>query len=96
MKEENNFIKKGQKNTQNQRWRHVYVEDGRFFFFIKLYMSLPIHRCTDLSNPLKIDRDTIFFKDISNSRGNGPPKGDEGSENLNPLIFRQFDPKSTR
>ena len=31
-KEENNFLKKVQ-NTQNPRWRHVYVEiqDGRYF-----------------------------------------------------------------
>ena len=29
----NNFVKKGPKNTQNPRWRHVYVEiqDGRYF-----------------------------------------------------------------
>ena len=47
--------------------------------FVKLYMSLPIHRCTDLSNPLKIDRDTIFLKILVIPGGmNGPPKGGRG------------------
>ena len=30
--------------------------------FAKLYMSLPIHRCIDLSNPLRTYRDSIFLK----------------------------------
>ena len=42
-------------------------------FLVKLYTSLPIKRCIDLSNPSRIDRDAIFFKDICNSRGNAPP-----------------------
>ena len=79
------------------------IQDGGMFtwkfkmaaVFVKLYMSLPIHICIDLSIPLKIDRYT-FFKDIRNSRGNVPPKRVEGSDNLNPIIFQQFDPKSTR
>ena len=29
--------------------------------FVKLYMSLPSHRSIDLSNPLRIYRDSIFF-----------------------------------
>ena len=48
---------------RNSRWP---------LFFRKLYMSLPIHRSIDLSNPLRIYRDSIFFKDICNSRGNAP------------------------
>ncbi len=59
-KEENNFVKKGPKTHKNQ--------DGGMFtwkfkiaaIFVKLYMSLPIHRCIDLSNPLKMYRDSIF------------------------------------
>ena len=31
-------------------------------FFVKLYVSIPIHRCIDLSNPLRIDRDAIVLK----------------------------------
>ena len=37
-KGDNNFVKKRSKNTQNPRWRHVYVEiqDGRYFCKIVL------------------------------------------------------------
>ena len=37
-KGDNNFVKKGQKSTQNPRWRHVYAEiqDGRYFCKIVL------------------------------------------------------------
>ena len=31
------------------------------FVVVKLYMSLPIHRCIDLWNPLQIDINTIFL-----------------------------------
>ena len=41
--------------------------------FSKLYISLPIHGCIDLSNPLRFDRDAIFLLNICNSRGNTPP-----------------------
>ena len=59
-KEENNFLIKVQQTHK--------IQDGGMFtwkfkmaaVFEKLYMSLPIHRCIDLSNPLKIDRDTNF------------------------------------
>ena len=59
-KEENNFLIKVKKKHK--------IQDGGMFtwkfkmaaVFVKLYMSLPIHRCIDLSNPLKIDRDTNF------------------------------------
>ena len=59
-KGENNFVKKGQKT-------HT-IQDGGMFtwkfkmatIFEKLYTSLPIHRCIDLSNPSRIDRDAIF------------------------------------
>ena len=55
------FFKKVQKHK---------IQDGGMFtwkfkmaaIFEKLYMSLPIHRCIDLSNPLRIYRDSIFFK----------------------------------
>ena len=66
-KEENNCLKKGKKT-------HKIQEDGMFTWkfkmaaiFVKLYTSLPIHRCIDLSNPSKIER-CDFFKDICNSR----------------------------
>ena len=44
------------------------IQDGGMFtlklkmaaIFVKLYMSLPIHRCIYLSNPLRIYRDSIF------------------------------------
>ena len=58
-KEENNF-KKGPKTHK--------IQDGGMFtwtfkmpaIFGKLYMSLPIHRCIDRSNPLRMYRDSIF------------------------------------
>ena len=60
-KVENNFLKKGPKTHK--------IQDGGMFtwkfkmaaIFVKLYMSLPIHRCIDLSNPLRNYRDSIFF-----------------------------------
>ena len=60
MKEANNLFKKGPKT-------HT-IQDGGMFtwkfkmatIFVKLYMSLPIHRSMDLSNPLRIDRGAIF------------------------------------
>ena len=42
--------------------------------FVKLYMSLPIHICIDLSNPLIIYRDSIFLKIFVIPGGNAPPK----------------------
>ena len=61
MKEENNFIKKVQKHK---------IQDGGMFMwkfemaviFKILYVSLPFHRCIDISNPLRIERCGIFFK----------------------------------
>ena len=41
--------------------------------FVNFYMSLPIHRCIDLSNPLRIDRDAIFFKIFVIPGGMPPP-----------------------
>ena len=41
--------------------------------FVKLYTSLPIYRCKDLSNPLRIDRDAIFLKIFVIPGGNAPP-----------------------
>ena len=54
------FFKKGPKTQK--------IQDGGMFtwkfkmaaIFVKLYMSLPIHRCIDRSNPLRIYRDSIF------------------------------------
>ena len=58
-KEENNFFKKVKKHK---------IQDGGMFtwkfkmaaIFVKLYMSLPIHRCIDLSNPLRISEIRFF------------------------------------
>ena len=41
--------------------------------FVKLYMSLLIHRCIDLSNPLRIYRDSIFLNILLIPGGNAPP-----------------------
>ena len=75
-KEENIYFKKGPKTHK--------IQDGGMFtwkfkmaaIFVKLYMSLPIHRCIDLSNPLRMYRVQRFdfFKVICNSRGNALPK----------------------
>ena len=59
-KGENNFVKKGPKKHK--------IQDGGMFtwkfkmaaIFVKLYTSLPIHRCIELSNPSRIVRDAIF------------------------------------
>ena len=61
MKEGNTFLIKVQKHTKSTVVEYVYLEiqDGRYFL-VKLYMSLPIHRCLDLSNQLRIERDAIF------------------------------------
>ena len=42
-KGENNVVKKRSKNTQNPRWRHVYVEiqDGRYFCKIVYVIADP-------------------------------------------------------
>ena len=51
------------------KWSKTHkIQDGGMFtwkfkmaaIFVKLYMSLPIHRCMDLSSPLRIYRDSIF------------------------------------
>ena len=60
MKEENNFFSKDPKTHK--------IQDGGMFtykfkmaaIFVKLCMTLPIHGCIDLSNPLRIDRDDFF------------------------------------
>ena len=79
VKEENN-LKKKVKQTDKSQFGGMFTWKLKMaaVFFVKLYMSLPIHGCIDLSNPLQIDRDTIFFKDISNSRGECTPKGGRG------------------
>ena len=43
MKEDNNLLKKGKKNPQNLRWRHVDVEiqDGRYFCKILYFITDP-------------------------------------------------------
>ena len=69
MEEENN-LKKPHK-----------IQDGGMFtwkfkmatIFVKFYISLPIHGCIDLSNPLTIDRDVIFLKIFVIPGGNTPP-----------------------
>ena len=44
--------------------------------FVKLYTSLPIYTCKDLSNPSRIDRDAIFLKIFVIPGGNAmrPPQ----------------------
>ena len=58
VKETNKIEKNSTKNTKN-KWRHVYVEIQDGCYFCK-FMSIPIHRCIDRSNPLRIGRDVIF------------------------------------
>ena len=41
--------------------------------FEKLYMSIPIHKCIDRSNPLGTGRDVIFLKIFVIPGGNTPP-----------------------
>ena len=62
MMEDNNLLKKVKKKK---------IQKGGIFtwkfkmavIFVKVYISLPIHGCIDLSNPFRIDRDANF-KDI--------------------------------
>ena len=73
-KEENNFFKKGPKTHK--------IQDGGMFtwkfkmaaIFVKLYISFPIQRCIDLSNQLRIYRDSIFLNIFVIPGGNAPPK----------------------
>ena len=53
--------------------------------FVKLYMSLPIHRCIDLSNQLGIYRDSIFLRIFGIPGGNAPPKKSNGGIVLPPF-----------
>ena len=50
--------------------------------FVKLYMSLPIHRSIDLSNPLRIYRDSKLFVIPG---GNALPKKSDRGIFLPPL-----------
>ena len=76
-KEENVIFKKVQKTHK--------IQDGGMFtwkfkmaaIFVKLYMSLPIHRSIDLSNPLRIYRFN-FLKIFLIPGGNAPPKNPTG------------------
>ena len=60
--ETNKILKKVQKTDK--------IQDGAMFtrkfkmatIFVKLYMSIPIHRSIDRSNPLRIGGDAIFLK----------------------------------
>ena len=62
------------------------IQDGDIFtwkfkmaaVFVKLYMSLPIHICIDLSIPLKIDRYTFFIKILVIPGGMYPQRGSMG------------------
>ena len=58
MKEENN--KKGKKTFKIQDSGMFTWKVKMAAIFVKLYVSLPIIRCINLSNPLRIDRDAIF------------------------------------
>ena len=48
------------------------IQDGSYFE--KLHMSLPIHRCIDISNTLRIDGDAIFLKIFVIPGGMRPPQ----------------------
>ena len=69
------------------------IQDGGMFtlkfkmaaIFVKLYMSLPIHRCIYLSNPLRIYRDSIFLKIFVIPGGMRPPKKSNGGIALPPF-----------
>ncbi len=84
-KEENMCFKKVKKTHK--------IQDGGMFtwkfkmaaIFVKLYMSLPIHRSIDLSNPLRIYRDSIFLKIFVIPGGNAPPKKSNGGICLPPF-----------
>ena len=69
-KEENIFFKKVQKHGGMFTWKFKMAA----ICIVKLYMSLPIHRCIDLSNPLRIYRDSIFLKLFVIPGGNALPK----------------------
>ena len=49
------------------------------------YMSLPIQRCIDLSNPLRMYRDSIFLKLFVIPGGNALPKKSNGGIFLPPF-----------
>ena len=84
-KEENIFFKKGPKTHK--------IQDGGMFtwkfkmaaIFVKLHMSLPIQRCIDLSNPLRMYRDSIFLKLFVIPGGNALPKKSNGGIFLPPF-----------
>ena len=87
-KGENNFVKNGPKTHK--------IQDGGMFtwkfkmaaIFVKLYTSLPIHRCIDLSNPSRIDRDAIFLKIFEIPGGNAPPPQFQWGDTSAPLPNR--------
>ena len=56
--------------------------------FVKLYTSLPIYRCKDLSNPSRIDRDAIFLKIFVIPGGNAPPHKFQRGDTSAPLPNR--------
>ena len=66
------FLKRS-KNTQNPRWRHVYVEiqDGRYFGKIVYVFTDPMmyRSFESIKNVQRFD----FFKVICNSRGECAP-----------------------
>ena len=67
------FFKKVHKNTQNPRWRHVYVEiqDGRYFCKIVYFFTDPqVYRSFEsIKNLQKFD----FLKIFVIPGGNAPP-----------------------
>ena len=77
-KEEIFFFKKVQKHTKSKIAACLRGNSRWPLFFVKLYMSLPIHRCIDLSNTLRISRDSIFLKLFVIPGGNALPKNPTG------------------
>ena len=87
-KGENNFVKKGPKTHK--------IQDGGMFtwkfkmaaIFVKLYTSLPIHRCIELSNPSRIVRDAILLKIFVIPGGNATPHKFQRGDTSAPLPNR--------
>ena len=72
-KGENNFVKKGPKTHKIQDVGMFTWKFKMAAIFVKLYTSLPIHRCIELSNPSRIVRDAIFLKIFVIPGGNATP-----------------------
>ena len=78
------FLKRS-KNTKSKMAACLRGNSRWPLFLVKLYMSLPIQRCIDLSNPLRMYRDSIFLKLFVILGGNALPKKSNGGIFLPPF-----------